>query len=80
MFTVKMKSGTYKVRMRPRYATIKSEKKLLERIQESIDWQREKGYYSTAVADRYQELLDERDIMRIASDWGMFNWTQRIKP
>ena len=75
MFIITVKGGRrYKVRMRGRYQkTIRSEAKLLRVIQKSIDAQ-----YTGRVKARFQELLDERDIMRIASEWGMLNWKCRV--
>ena len=75
MFIITVKGNRrYKVRMRGRYQkTIRSEAKLLRVIQKSIDAQ-----YTGRVKARFQELLDERDILRIAHEWGMLNWKCRV--
>ena len=78
MFIIRTKSGRYKVQMRGVYLkTIRSEKRLLEALQNAIDWKAEHGA-NQRVVDRLQELLDDRDIFRISEQWGMINWKCRV--
>ena len=79
MFIITTKGNRrYKIQMRGIYAkSIRSEKKLLKAIQDSINWKAEHGTHPRVTA-RFQELLDDRDIFRITEQWGMINWKCRV--
>jgi len=78
MFRIKSKSGTYKVWMRGAYRkSITSQKKFEAAIQRTIDSYRQKSKAWQLAAYKFQELLNEKDFIRIANEWGMFNRTQK---
>ena len=77
-FKITTPTGKYKVSMRAGLAHIKSEKKLKESIQSSIEAYRKKPGWER-YADRIQELLDGKDYLRIAADWGLFTGKERLE-